>query len=90
VSDSVDLPADDVQTLLSKLHTVVRLFVKSTNAFYKGEESASDQTTTTAFSSEPSPPAKKSPTPPMLLNQAPLLSVVYRLSSANIRQLTVN
>ena len=91
VSESVDLQADDVQIVLSKLHTVVRLFVEITNAFYIGEESTSDSTTTTASSSEPppSPPISRiclTPTPPILLSQAPLFIAVYQVSSAQLPQ----
>jgi len=43
---SVDLQADDIQILLSKQHTVVRLFMETKNALNKGEESTSASTIT--------------------------------------------
>jgi len=51
----VNLQADNVQTLLSKQHIVVRLFMETKNALYKGEEPTSPSTTTTTSSSQPPP-----------------------------------
>jgi len=92
VSDSGDLPADDLQTLLSKMHTAVRFFVDTTNAFYKSEESTSDRTTKYPAANHLLQRSRSclAPTPPMLSVQVLLFSAVYQLSSANIRQLTVN
>ena len=55
----VDLTPDEVPTLLTKLNNLVRVFVESTNALYKGSCSTAESLTAATTSSEP-PPLKKS------------------------------